>query len=288
MGSKFSVRRAYRIACASFYQWVMNPRMIVAASMIVFIWNFAVSPLVSISREMNTPLNIVEPYIAVLNSRTLCLVMPSVYVFLVSDCPRLDKSSQFTLHRVSKTEWVTGQFLFFVLTAFAFSVLIFLSAILPNCLHAFAANGWSTVATKYAVYYPEKSASFSAQLIKGELYHQIAPYHAALLSFTLSLLYEILLGMMLLLFQIWNLRKYGIATAIGIIGLGTAFGLFRTKCMWYFPMAHTMVELHYTKYLKEPVMDMRYSFVYFAVIIALVLTVCMITIKQTDFIDYQE
>ena len=288
MGNKFSVQRSYRIACASFYQWVMNPRMIVAASMIVFVWNFAVSPLVSISREMNTPLNVVEPYIAVLNSRTLCLVMPSVYVFLISDCPRLDKSSQFTLHRISKTEWVIGQFLFFVLTAFAFSVLIFLSAILPNCLHAFAANGWSTVVTKYAIYYPEKSASFAAQLIKGELYHQIEPYRAALLSFALSLMYETLLAMMLLLFQILNLRKYGIAAAIGIIGLGSAFGLFRAGCMWYFPMAHTMVELHYTKYLKAPVMDIRYSFIYFAVVITLILILCLIKVKRTDFIDYQE
>lgn len=288
MGSKFFVRKAYRIALASFYQWVMNPRMIVAASMMVFVWNFAVSPLVSISREMNSPLNVIEPYIAVLNSRTLCLVMPSVYVFLISDCPRLDNSSQFTLHRVSKAEWVTGQFLFFVLTAFSFSVLIFFSAILPNCLHAFAANGWSTVVTKYAVYYPEKSASFAAQLVKGELYHQITPYRAALLSFALSLLYEILLGMMLLLFQIWNLRKYGIAAAIGIIGLGTAFGLFRAKCMWYFPMAHTMVELHYTKYLKKPVTDIRYSFLYFAAIIVLVLIICLFKVRRTDFIDYQE
>ena len=256
--------------------------------MIVFIWSFAVSPLVSISREMQSPLNFVEPYIAVLNSRTLCLVMPSVYVFLISDCPRLDKSTQFSLHRVSKTEWVTGQLLFFVLTAFAFSVLIFLSAILPNALHAFAANGWSTVVTKYAVYFPEKSASFAAQLVRGELYHQIAPYRAAVLSFALSLLYEILLGMMLLLFQTLNLRKYGIAAAIGIIGLGSAAGLFRAGCMWYFPMAHTMVELHYTKYLKAPVMEIRVSFLYFFLIIAMLFVLCLIKVKRTDFIAYQE
>lgn len=225
MGSRCAVRRPCRVALAAFVQWVANPRMIVAASMIVFVWNFVVSPLTAISREMQSPLNVVEPYIAVLNSRTLCLVMPSVYVFLISDCPRLDKSSLFTLYRVTRAEWVTGQLLFFVLTAFSFSVLIFLSAILPNCLHAFAANGWSTVVTKYAVYYPEKSASFAAQLVRGELYHQITPYRAAALSFALSLLYEILLGEMLLLFQTWNLRKYGIAAAIGIIGLGGALGL---------------------------------------------------------------
>ena len=58
--------------------------------------------------------------------------------------------------------------------------------------------------------------------------------------------------------------------------------------MWYFPMAHTMVELHYTKYLKKPVMDIRYSFLYFAAIIVLVLIICLFKVRRTDFIDYQE
>lgn len=288
MGNKFSMRSAIRLAFTEFHKWVIDPRMIVAAAMIVFVWNFAVSPLVTISRVMHSPLNFVEPYIAVLNSRTLCLIMPAVYVFLISDCPRLDKSSQFTLHRVSKAEWLTGQFLFFVLTAFAYSVLILVSAIIPNCLHAFCANGWSTVVTKYAVYYPEKSASFAAQLVKGELYHQIPPYSAALLSFTLSLLYEILLAMLLLLFQVLNIRQYGIAAAIGIIGTGSAFGLFRANGMWFFPMAHTMVELHYTKYLKEPIMKTQNSFLYFVILIALIFVFCLIKVKRTDFIDVRE
>lgn len=82
--------------------------------------------------------------------RALFLI-PAVYVFLISDCPRLDSSSLFLLHRTSRREWVTGQLLFFALTALAFSLLIFLCAVLPNSMDAFAANGWSTVVTKYAV-----------------------------------------------------------------------------------------------------------------------------------------
>ncbi|MBR2086308.1 MAG: hypothetical protein IJ906_04090, partial [Oscillospiraceae bacterium] len=130
--------------------------------------------------------------------------------------------------------------------------------------------------------------SFAAQLVKGELYHQIPPYSAALLSFTLSLLYEILLAMLLLLFQVLNIRQYGIAAAIGIIGTGSAFSLFRANGMWFFPMAHTMVELHYTKYLKEPIMKTQNSFLYFVILIALIFVFCLIKVKRTDFIDVRE
>ncbi len=171
--------------------------MIVAAAMIVFVWSFAVIPLMEISHEMNSPLNFIEPFIAVLNSRVLCLVTPAMYIFLISDYPHLDRGSLFVLHRVNKREWALGQFIFFTFSAFAFSAIIFMASLIPNCMNSFAANGWSLVVTKYGVYNPERAHSFAASLIKEELYNQIAPYQAALTSFFLNFLYMLTLAMIL-------------------------------------------------------------------------------------------
>lgn len=55
--NKLSLRRAWRIAYIEYYKWIVNPRMCVAFSMIIFVWNFAVSPLMLLSREMESPLN---------------------------------------------------------------------------------------------------------------------------------------------------------------------------------------------------------------------------------------
>ena len=118
MGSKFSLSRVWRIMTADLYKWILNSRMVIVAAMMVFVWSFAIDPLISISEEMNSPLNFIEPFIAVFNSRTLCLVTPAVYVFLISDYPHLDRNSLFILHRVHKREWLMGQFLFFAVSAF--------------------------------------------------------------------------------------------------------------------------------------------------------------------------
>lgn len=288
MGNKFSISRTWRIACIDFYKWIINSRMIVAAAMIVFVWSFAVTPLMDISKEMGSPLNFIEPFIAVLNSRVLCLVTPAVYIFLISDYPRLDRNSLFVLHRINKREWVLGQFIFFTLSAFAFTAIIFIASLIPNCMNSFVANGWSLVVTKYGVYNPERAYSFAASLIKEELYNQIAPYQAAVTSFLLNFLYMLTLAMVLLLFHVLNLRKIGVPVSISIIAVGSALGILKSQGMWYFPMAHTMVHLHFTKHLKEPIMSINSSFLYFGLIISAIIIFCLIWVKHTNFLNIDD
>lgn len=288
MDNKFSISRTWRIACIDFYKWIINSRMVVVAAMIVFVWSFAVTPLMEISREMNSPLNFIEPFIAVFNSRVLCLVTPAVYIFLISDHPHLDRNSLFVLHRVNKREWVLGQFIFFILSAFSFMGIIFLFSLIPNCMNAFVANGWSLVVTKYGVYNPERAYSFAASLIKEELYNQIAPYQAAATSFFLNFLYMLTLAVILLLFHVLNLRKIGVPVSISIIAVGSALGILNSQRMWYFSMAHTMIHLHYTKHLKEPIMDLRSSFLYFGIIISAILIFSLIRVKHTNFLNIDD
>lgn len=288
MGSKFSFSRIWHIMTADLYKWIINPRMTVAVAMIVFVWSFAIDPLIGISKEMNSPLNIIEPFIAVFNSRTLCLVTPAVYVFLISDYPHLDRNSLFILHRVHKREWVMGQFLFFVVSSFVFMGFIFIFSVLPNAVNSFTANGWSLVVTRYGIYNPEKAYSFAVNLITKELYNQIAPFQGALLSFVLNWLYMILLGTVLLMFHVLNLRKTGVPVLISIIAMGSALGVFRSQGMWYFPMAHTMISLHYTEYLKEPIMSLSSSFLYFGGLILTVLIISLLRVGRTNFLNIDD
>lgn len=284
MDNDFSLLRAFRTAAIDYCKWIVNPRMIIAAAMIVFIWSFAVTPLMEISREMNSPLNFIEPFIAVYNSRVLCLVTPAVYIFLISDYPHLDRNSLFVLHRVNKKEWITSQLIFFIFTSFSFNFIVFLGAIIPNCTNAFVANGWSDVVTKYCIINPEKSSSFAATLITEEIYNQISPYTGSMVSFILNFMYMLLLSMILLLLHVLNLRKVGLPIAISIIGIGSALGIFKSWGMWYFPMSHAMLSLHYTKYLKEPIMSISNSIIYFFLITLLLYAFSILRVKHTNFL----
>lgn len=286
--NKNSFIKVLRIARMEYYKWILNPRMIIAVSMIVFVWTFAVSPLIEISREMNSPLNVLEPFIAILNSRVLCLVTPSVFLFLISDYPKLDRKSLFMLVRIKKSEWVLGQFLFFLFSAFTYLSSILIFSMVINMGNSFFINGWSIVITRYGIYFPEKASSFAATLIAPELYNQITPFEASVSGFALSFLYIVLIAMFLLLFYVINLRKVGIAAAVSIIALGSALGIIKAAGMWFFPMPHTMISLHFTEYLKNPIMKLQYSFLYFIVLIIFILIICLLAVKNTNFLNVEE
>ena len=288
MDSKFSLSKVIRISLSELYKWIVNSRMIVAFAMIIFMWSFAVDPLLKISNEMNSPLNFIEPFIAVFNSRTLCLITPAVYIFLIADYPHLDHNSLFILHRVHKREWVIGQFVFFIISSLLFMLLILIFTILPNIMNSFVANGWSIVVTRYGTYNPEKASSFAATLITKDLYNQIAPYNAAFISFLMNWLYMILLGTILLMFHVFNLRKIGIPVLVGIIGIGSALGVFNSQGMWYFPMAHTMISLHFTDYLREQEMSIEKSFLYFICSILFLLIVSLLQVNRTNFLNIDD
>ena len=286
--NKLSLRRAWRIAYIEYYKWIVNPRMCVAFSMIIFVWNFAVSPLMLLSREMESPLNFFEPFIAVLNSKALCLITPSVYLFLISDYPRLDQNSFFVICRINKFDWILGQYLFSIFSALTFLSSILLCSCIPNITNTFMANGWSLVVTRYGIYFPQDSNSFATTLITKELYNQISPNNAAFISFVMTFLYMVLIANLLLLFFVFNVKKIGISIIALVIAFGSAFGIIKSSIMWLFPMAHTMVSLHYTEYFNKPIMKIHYSVLYFLGIIFFLLILNLIFVRHTKFLSINE
>lgn len=288
MGSRASFRKVWQISCIEYYKWIINPRMIVMAAMLIFTWSFAVYPLMELSREMGSPLNALEPFLAVVNARALGFVAPAVYLFLISDYPRLDKNGLFSLLRVGKREWVAGQFLFFFFTAFSFLSALFLFSMLPNAADSFVADGWSLAVTRYGTVFPEHASGFAANLLTKELYNQIAPFEAAAAAFGLNLMYLMLLAMLLLVFYTFNAKKIGLMAAAGIIAIGSALGIIKSSGMWIFPMAHTMVGLHFTEYFQEPVMPLKNSFLYFLLIIIFLFALSLLVVKNTDFLDIDD
>ena len=98
----------------------------------------------------------------------------------------------------------------------------------------------------------------------------------------------ILIAMILLFFHILNLRKVRIPAVVSIIAIGSALGIAKSSGMWFFPMAHTMINLHFTEYFRKPIMELKYSFLYFIGLITVILIVCLLAVKHTNFLNIDE
>ena len=75
------------------------------------------------------------------------------------------------------------------------------------------------------------------------------------------------LVLILYLFKLMGIKSAGVFAVFTVVGLGVATCSLKTSAMWYFPMANTIVWLHYTEILRDPVIPISKSYLYFTVII---------------------
>lgn len=287
MEHKFSIRKIWAVARTEWIKWVVRSRTIILLVLVLFVYSFAVEPLLERADKMGAPLNLLEPLIAIGNSGVLALVLPLVFLVLMCDYPRVDGSTLFVLSRVGKGNWIVGQMVFGVM-----SVVSFLGAVYIICTafvmsKAFLANGWSMVIKRYNALYPEEALSFASTLVPGNLHNQFAPYSALLHTYVLLSAYFLVLILILLYFQQKKYPTAGFLAVGGVIGVGAVLMGVNTKAMWAFPMANALVWLHYTELLKEAVTPIWYSYLYFAILIVALVIMNLIAVRHTN-IDMPE
>lgn len=262
--------------------------MIILGVLLIFIYNFAIEPLLKNAEEMGEPLNILEPFIAIANSGAILLIIPLVFLTLIADFPKIDTNTVFYIIRVGRVNWLIGQIIKLVMMALSYLAVIFLGAVVPMINKGFWYNGWSNVATAFASRFPEKRGNFGVQLLPENLYNQLSVFSAALQSYLLVFAYLMILGLLLLAFSLIKKKTAGFVICGAVISLGAAFCSIKTGYMWTMPMANSIIWLHYTKYFRQPVVSMQFSVIYLCVFIAALIIFCVIAIKKFNYDNVAE
>lgn len=271
-----------------FVKWVCDARMVIVAVLLIFINNFAVSPLTNNAELMGEPLNILEPFIAVANSEILILIIPIVFLTLIADYPKVDTNTVFYIVRIGRANWFVGQVLKLVFMIVSCLAVIFLGTVLPMLSNGFWYNGWSNVATGFVKMFPDRRGDLGVELLPENLYNQLSVFEAAVKSYLLVAAYLMIIGLILLVFSLFKRKTMGFIICGGMISLGMAFSAIRTNLMWTMPMANSITWLHYTKYFKKPIMPMSFSVIYLLVLIAVLLVFGGIAIGKFNYDNVTE
>lgn len=285
---KISFKAIWLVGKTEYIKWAANPRMIILLVMLIFIYNFAIEPLLAHSKELNSPLNIFEPFIAITNSKMLMLIIPAVFIALVADFPKNDGLLFFTIQRAGRLNWFYGQLLFILFAVTSYILVVFLWSVIPVWKDGFIANGWSFVATRYASYFPNKSASFACELLPPNLYNQVSPYDALFVSLTTNIIYLCILSAILLLFHNLKYKTCGLIISSFIEAAGGALCILDTDLMWIMPLPHTVLWLHYTEELRKPVFQQIFSYIYLITLLFVLLVICHLTISKISIDSLQE
>lgn len=281
-----NLKQILSVAKTEYVGWVTNPRIIILGVLLIFVKTLAIEPLAARAEKFGEKLIFFEPFVAVGNSGMLTMLIPLVFLVLLSDYPRLSGNTLFFISRTGKTNWLCGQILFLILAIFTFMGAVLLSSILFSG-GRFGAN-WSDAVTKYNARFPNEAYNFDSQLIPSNLYNQIPMITAVLQTFVLMSAYLLLLSLIIYLFKILFGNSAGFAAATAIIAMGVVTTSLYSDLRWAFPMANTIMWLHYEEILKEPIYPVWSSFLYFGIAVCVLIFLNFLALRKMNLMENNE
>lgn len=278
----------FRVAKTEYVKWIRNPKMIILLVMLIFAYDFIIVELIDAADKMGEKLQVFEGFIGISNSQLLLMILPIVFVGLMGDFPRVDGNAMFYIHRVGKGNWLLGQVLFAAMAAGTYLAALVGFSCLTLLGRCYAGNLWSEVTTKYYIFAPNDTMSMVANLTTGRLYNNLPPLDAALHICGLMFLFLLFISMFLLVGFVCKMRIGGIILTVGLLCLGNVLAYMENNIRWLFPTAHAIMEIHFDEIYKKPIMDMRFSYIYYLVLILVCVMVSYIAIDHYDFSRIQE
>ena len=259
--------------------------MIIFGVLLVFIYQLIIDPLLQNASKMGQPLNMMEPYLAVGNSAFLVMLIPAVYLVLLSDYPKMRDGMMNMITRCGKTNWFLGQLLFIVC-----SIISIISAIFVFCM-AFSkgvmSNDWSETVRKYIAEFPEERYSFAVNLLPSNLYNQMDVEYAVLNTTVFLFSGMLVLALILFLFKLYHLDAIGLLLGVSISGAGVVSFMLGSKIMWIWPTANALVWRHFDIILAARKAPVWRSHVYFGTLIVLLLCINSHAMKKMQFINIE-
>jgi hypothetical protein len=250
----------------------------------IFLYVYCIEPMQIYAAALDTPLNLLEPFISITNSVYAAPLLPLLFLFLISSFPCLDQSSGFILFRIGRTNWFLGQILFIGCAGLTYLSIILLFSVLVVCKDAFLANGWSLAVRR--IYDPSNLDLFrqaGLAQINLSVLNQFRPYPAAIFSFLLMWSYIVVTGTVLMLFAVRGKKVIGFFFNVLSNAVGTVLVVMNSSIMWIFPSAHIMLANHYDESLNITYFDIEYSFLYSFILLVIVMWLAYKSIKTCSF-----
>lgn len=282
-GRKISLKKIGSVASVEYVKWLYNPRMAIMVLFFLFVYNYVIELMLNAAEKMDTYIMCLEPFIAMANSKLLVMIIPAVFMLLISDFPKTDGNTMFYVQRVGKLNWMLGQIVFVVYAAVSYLTAIFAVSLIFAVKRSYAKNSWSSVITSYGMEFSSERESRIASLIGGQLYNNLTPVNAFLLTFLLMFLYLMLLALMLMVSFSVGKRIIGILISYVVIGVGSGLCGMNDSRQWLFPSAHAISWLHFDEVLNIKKFSLGYSYLYFVGWIAALFIISCLAVKRYDF-----
>ena len=262
------LRKSCYCARTAYTSWLLNYRMLVLGFVFMFMFTYFIKPMQELSRVFDTPMNVLEPFCAVVNSRTFLPLVIMGYMVLISDFPRLNDSAAFMLFRSGRLPWLCGQIMFLFMSSLTYILSILFSSMICVASNSFMLNAWSLVQRKFWIADDAVKQAHPFAGIDNSVLRQSRPYEALVHGIVLVVLFAVVVGCVQLVFALRQKKVISVFINVSGIAAGLIMLIVDIRLKWLFPISNCVFAWHYHSMFNYVLFPIQYSYIYFVSLIA--------------------
>lgn len=265
------------------HDFIFSKKMIVCIMTYIFMMEDVVVPLAQLANETGVKYGMFEPFVLLLSHYDHFLIIPILFIVVMSDFPAKENGCIFAITRMGKAKYIISQIIYAFMIAL---IMIFLLGIMS----IFYSSGektmnWSEYMTSFHLSFPELYQANNQLFVESSTVNQGAVCSVILNSILLLSAFLTLFAEILCYFKLKGHRFVGITVSLGILIIGTVLNGLHLKIKWLFPVSHVIYGEHFDVFLRKPICELWISYVYFILLIVIMSVVNVATIKKCQIGD---
>lgn len=260
-------RKIWGVARIEYMGFLTSKRVFLMLFAFIFLAEDVVGKMGKLSIEQGFILGRFEPFILLFSYKIHAMIVPIVFVVMMSNFPSNEKSGYFIMSRIHRKAWLFGEVIFAGMVGLTFILFLLLGTMAWVWKNSSFLTTWSPYMSELYMDYPEVYALNNQLFIKTETLAQGEPVTVMLHSVGLMFLYLVFLALLLMFFKLLDLKKAGIFIAVVITIIGVAMDDYSRIMKWFFPIMQSIYESHFCSYYAETETPLYFSYIYFGVLI---------------------
>lgn len=278
----------------NFRGFFRNP-VVILTLMMAFILSYLLSiRVMEVADYFGSSVQAAEPFIWTFGDSTSIMLTSVLLIFLFSDMPKLNAAVPFYLMRITKRQWLIGQFLYIVLATFIYTGFMILSTCLLCARYSYLGNIWS----RTAMYLAYSSIGVEMKVPSTvKVMESVTPYTCMLWIGGLLLCYCLSLVFLMMAAKLYLNRKSGIFVGFlySLYGMlldksvlmklmgWESFETYRVNSLisWISPLNHATYGMHDFGHDNQP--SLQQSVLIFAGILVVLLLLSAFAMKRYNF-----
>ena len=274
------MRKVYGVVRAEYIGFLTGKRVLFMLFAFLFLAEDVVGKMGGLAAEQGMLLGSLEPFILILSYKIHAMIVPIVFVVMLSDFPSNEKSGYFIMSRITRISWVLGEAIYAGLVGLTFVLFLFIGSVLWVWRDSSFLTDWSPYMSELYKNFPDIYDRNNQLFIKTETLAQGKPVEVMLHSVCLLLLYLIVLALLMILFKLLSLKRIGIFLTVSLTITGVALEHYTKVVKWFFPITQSIYETHFDTYYARTEFPIAYSYVYFCMLIGVLCAIDIWLVKH--------